>query len=286
VRREIKAGYVEAHKSRDVLDSKYGKLVPSRIGVIVKVVKERVKARLIHDLRRSGVNAKITMKERIVLPRLEDVRLGLLALLQALVPGEEITLLTLDFRDAFKQLKVDPRERRFLAGFADGRWFIYKTILFGVGTGPLVWGRVAALTMRSTQAMFEDSRARVQCYVDDPLVAIRGDLSTRMQAMYVIIAWWAALGLAIAWPKGTRGIGGTMDRRDDRGGLGVQACPASHPAQEDHAGQCYRRHPPHEQARHGEEGGAPHAGCKGRLDGRRRSTSAPGRAATMGRAQV
>eukprot|EP00972_Heterocapsa_arctica_P092095 13583390-Heterocapsa_arctica.AAC.1 len=82
---------------------------------------ERLKARLIHDLRRSGVNAKITMKERIVLPRLEDVRQGLLALLQALVPGEEITLLTLDFRDAFKQLKVDPRERRFLACFADGK---------------------------------------------------------------------------------------------------------------------------------------------------------------------
>eukprot|EP00972_Heterocapsa_arctica_P041817 6164942-Heterocapsa_arctica.AAC.1 len=166
---------------------------------------ERIKARLIHDLRRSGVNANITMKERIVLSRLEDVRQGLLALLQALLPGEEITLLTLDFRDAFKQLKVDPRERRFLAGFADGKWFIYKTILFGVGTGPLVWGRVAALTMRSTQATFEDSRARVQCYVDDPLVAVRGDLAARMQAVYVIIAWWAALGLAIAWPKGTLG---------------------------------------------------------------------------------
>eukprot|EP00972_Heterocapsa_arctica_P070547 10421540-Heterocapsa_arctica.AAC.1 len=59
--------------------------------------------------------------------------------------------------------------------------------------------------MRSTQAMFEDSRARVQCYVDDPLVAVRGDPSTRVQAMYVIVAWWAALGLAIAWPKGTLG---------------------------------------------------------------------------------
>ena len=31
------------------------------------------KIRLIHDLRRSGINARITLHERIVLPRLTDV---------------------------------------------------------------------------------------------------------------------------------------------------------------------------------------------------------------------
>ena len=45
----------------------------SKIGVVVKVKAGAVKVRLVHDLRRSGVNAKVQMKERIVLPRLTDV---------------------------------------------------------------------------------------------------------------------------------------------------------------------------------------------------------------------
>eukprot|EP00972_Heterocapsa_arctica_P065855 9719449-Heterocapsa_arctica.AAC.1 len=59
--------------------------------------------------------------------------------------------------------------------------------------------------MRSTQALFERSTGRVQCYVDDPLVAVRGDLKARRRTIYVIIAWWVALGIATAWPKGTMG---------------------------------------------------------------------------------
>ena len=45
----------------------------SSIGVIVKRKPGGgYKYRLVHDLRRSGVNSKITVLERLVLPRLKD----------------------------------------------------------------------------------------------------------------------------------------------------------------------------------------------------------------------
>ena len=53
--------------------------------------------------------------------------------------NEGVEFLTLDFRDAFKQLHVVASERPFLAGAAMGGFFSYRTVLFGVGSGPLVW---------------------------------------------------------------------------------------------------------------------------------------------------
>ena len=53
--------------------------------------------------------------ERIVLPRLTDLTTSLIELIRG---GKDIDLLVLDYQDAFKQLVVDPEERRFLAGAA------------------------------------------------------------------------------------------------------------------------------------------------------------------------
>ena len=125
-----------------------GTLHLAKIGVIVK----GAKMRLIHDLRRNGTNARVTFQERLVLPRLKDLVAGIVNLFQAKHQGEGTHLLTLDFRDAFKQLHVLPTERPFLAGAAMDGFFSYRTVLFGVGSGPLVWCRVAAWVMRSTQA--------------------------------------------------------------------------------------------------------------------------------------
>ena len=52
-----------------------------------------------------------------------------------------------DFKDAFKHLKVAPEEQPYLAGRAWGGVFLYVAVLFGVGSGPLVWGRVAAAAL-------------------------------------------------------------------------------------------------------------------------------------------
>ena len=115
----------------------------------IAVVIEGTKVRLIHDLRRNGTNARVTCRERLVLHRVKDLITGIMELLQSQASGDGVEFLTLDFRDTFKQLHVVPSERPFLAGAAMDGFFSHRTVLFGVGSGPLVWCRVAA---RSTQA--------------------------------------------------------------------------------------------------------------------------------------
>lgn len=41
-------------------------------------------------------------------------------------------------------------------------------------TGPLVWGRMAALIARSTQSLFHSDRCRLQVFVDDLLTVAQG----------------------------------------------------------------------------------------------------------------
>ena len=71
---------------------------------------------------------------------------------------EGVELLVLDFKDAFKHIHAHPDERPFLSGTGLDGWLVYLAVLFGVVSGPLVWGRAAALVMRATQALFSDSR--------------------------------------------------------------------------------------------------------------------------------
>ena len=119
---EIDKGYVQWAASRDVLEQDVGTLQLAKIAVVVK----GDKVRLIHDMRRNGTNSKVTFHERLVLPRLKDVIQGVMELLKGKANDEGIDLLTLDFRDAFKQLHVVKSERPYLAGVAMGGFFFLQ----------------------------------------------------------------------------------------------------------------------------------------------------------------
>lgn len=104
---------------------------------------------------------------------------------------------------AFKQLFVRSSERRYLAGYAADGWFVYLRVLFGVKSGPLVWARFAALVMRVTASTLQPTRTRVQTFVDDPLVTLRGTPKERRMQAVKILWLWTALGLQISWDKGS-----------------------------------------------------------------------------------
>ena len=72
MRREVEAGFAE---TGDVagLTAKYGELVLSKIACIVSDKDGKQKVRLTHDLRRSAVNARVFLQERLVLPRVSDI---------------------------------------------------------------------------------------------------------------------------------------------------------------------------------------------------------------------
>ena len=198
---EINKGYVQWSASRDELEHEVGALQLAKIAVIVK----GEKVRLIHDMRRNGTNSKVVFHERLVLPRLRDVVQGVMVLLESKANHEGIEFLTLDFRDAFKQLHVVASERPYLAGAAMGGFFSYRTVLFGVGSGPLVWCRVAAWVMRSTQAWLTSEHAQTNCFVDDPIIALKGTPEQRRMLAMGVLLWWSSLGLKLACEKGSFG---------------------------------------------------------------------------------
>ena len=86
-----------------------------------------MKIRLIHDLSRSGVNHRIQLRERVILPKLSDALVDIIHVIQK-NPGQQVDLIALDFKDAFKQLRVDPKESRFLSGRFSAGWFVYTRI--------------------------------------------------------------------------------------------------------------------------------------------------------------
>ena len=187
--------------NRQEIHDDVGTLELAKIAVLVK----GEKVRLIHDMRRNGTNSKVTFEERIVLPRVKDIIEGVMELLEGKNNNEGIEFLTLDFRDAFKQLHVVASESRFLAGAAMGGFFSNRPVLFGVGSGPLVWCRVAAWVMRSTQAWLTHDRAHTNCFVDDSIIPLKGTASQRRKLAMGVLLWWSTLGLKLAYEKGSFG---------------------------------------------------------------------------------
>ena len=61
--------------------------------------------------------------------------------------------------------------------------------------------------MRSTQAWLGADRAQTNCFVDDPITALRGTASQRRRLAMGVLLWWRALGLKLAYEKGSFGPG-------------------------------------------------------------------------------
>ncbi len=96
---ELVRGRILWRRTKAELHRMRGAVVYNKIGVIAKIKHQLLKIRLIHDLRRSGVNSKVVMHERVILPRLMDVVRDLLALQQEHGLGWDVFIA--DFKDAF-----------------------------------------------------------------------------------------------------------------------------------------------------------------------------------------
>ena len=107
LQKEVRNGYVQWCA---------GTLHLAKIAVVVK----GTKVRLIHDLRKNGTNARVTFRERLVLPRVKDLISGWSS--SRLIYG------TLSSSSTWSH-----RNRPFLAGASMDGLFSYGTVLFGVG---------------------------------------------------------------------------------------------------------------------------------------------------------
>ncbi|HIG16147.1 MAG TPA: hypothetical protein EYQ31_01985 [Candidatus Handelsmanbacteria bacterium] len=188
----------------------------NKLGLITKVRSDgTLKHRLIWDLLRSGINACLAVGSRIVLPRLEDAVHSLLELLEDDTSEESISMLVFDISDAFHEIPINARERRFQTAQANGKWYVFLVLVFGSKAAPTLWGRMAAWLARSITYITPEHLVRSQIYVDDPLVIIKGSREARWSELCLILLWVSVVGLRIAWAKLSWGrsvdwIGGTI----------------------------------------------------------------------------
>ena len=130
---------------------------------------------------RSWVKHATWKTQRVILPRLFDAVLRLLALMAInyeLGLPAAVESFVLDFTDAFWQIPLLPSEQRFYCATAQlngARTYVaFLRAAQGSTNGPTLWARVIALVARLTQSLFLPDEVRLMCYVDDPLAALAG----------------------------------------------------------------------------------------------------------------
>eukprot|EP00435_Cladocopium_sp_Y103_P027100 s2345_g6.t1 len=125
--------------------------------------------------------------------------------------GSALCFAVIDFKDAFYQCRLAEAfyqcrlaeaERKHVVVKATGTtYFILEVVAFGLACGPLLWSRLAAALVRLGQAACSIT-ARVQCYVDDPVLVVKGqDTLERAVHLAVPLLFWQALGCQLSWTK-------------------------------------------------------------------------------------
>ena len=153
-------GYVTEMDKEEGLKRYKGGTV-SRLGLVLKQKEGgEMKRRIVIDLKRSGGNRKSFLPERLVLPRPYDI-ISMARELKANTSevrrmeerGCEMVLI--DIADAFTTLPLHPEELKHAAspGLQGDTLLVFKALLFGFRTAPLLYSRFAALLARFLQAI-------------------------------------------------------------------------------------------------------------------------------------
>ena len=81
----------------------------------------------------------------------------------------------LDHSDAFNEIPLDERELNFCcADLGEEGFMVFYGMGFGGRSFPNIYGRQGSLLCRLTQAMFSPAVARLQQFVDDPILTAQG----------------------------------------------------------------------------------------------------------------
>ena len=199
--------------SQEEIKARFSEGTVSKLALISKMKDSgTMKHRFIIDLLRSGGNDKSVVPERIVLPRAVDVIRSIRDLWRGRPEGAEkmsgwtMELVGADLQDAYMHFGVHPAEHSHCITPSLGEeMLIFKAMLFGFRGAPLIMGRMTAMLMRMWQSMLGKDRGVLQCYMDDPLLAVQGSLEERNSAVAMLLHTAWALGINMSYAKGERG---------------------------------------------------------------------------------
>ena len=171
----------------------------NKLGVIVKERAGKRKARIIWDLRESGVNKLCSQGERILLPRLSDVVGDALDVFRR---GGTASFFAIDVRDAFHNIPAG-KDRAYTSAVVniDGRQQIltFDVLVFGSVSSPTLWGRFAAWFGRTLAVV--NPEVAMQVYVDDPIMVFDSQNPARKTLLGKSLLWAAITGLPIKLEK-------------------------------------------------------------------------------------
>jgi hypothetical protein len=195
---------------QELVDFLYGELpILSRIGLIIKEKGGVIKKRMILDTKWSFLKFCSAKHQRVLLPRLLDAILQGLNLLSETQADAECEWFVLDFKDAFWQVPLRPDERRFFCANilrnGEERYVVFLRAVQGSRSAPLSWARVVALLQRLTQSAAGSDKARLHCFIYDPIASISGTQIERDTTITLMVLIWEALGFQLSYKKGQRG---------------------------------------------------------------------------------
>ena len=202
---ECLKGFDSLQETRDYLGADP---VISKIGAVVK---EKLndkgvwtkKTRIIVDANQSGISKRARRTHRSTLPRATHAIQGALGLTSS-VDGSTVYLLVADVQDAFWLIPLAWSERRYFVTKFRGRFLVFQRTAQGSRGAPLTWAAIAALVARRVQSVFitpHGQEARLQMYVDDPLLALKGSEARRARLAARFLFVWLLLGMGVAFPK-------------------------------------------------------------------------------------
>ena len=149
---------------------------------------------------RRNIVQDVVALQLAVFPRVKDIVGGVMKLLEDKDNGEGVDFLTLDFRHTFIQLRV---VRHKDLSWLELPWGVSSRTKRVVRSRIRTTGvmSVAAWVTHSTQAWMSNDRAKTNCFVDDPIIPLKGTAHQRRKLAMGVLLWWNTPGLKLAYEK-------------------------------------------------------------------------------------
>ena len=223
VQRYLEKGFAFEAKNEWVVE-RFKQGTVSRLALLIKEKDNgEIKRRVIIDLKRSGGNARCRLQERLVLPRVCDVveslrymrafRADMMEVAhrenwKELDKLDEIEIVSADLSDAYCHLPVaKPELGNCLApSNKEGHTLVFCAMLFGFKGAPLVMARLSGALARFWQSLLPPSEMQLQLYMDDPIFMLQGPPSKRRENLALLLYSAGAMGVQLAFKKGSRGL--------------------------------------------------------------------------------
>ena len=198
-------GYLQKFQTLEqVRDAVKGEPVLSKLGCIRKEKINDdgqliVKTRVILDCKRSCVSRVAQRTHKAVLPRVTDTIHSILRVMEK--DAGNVTLLIADVTDAFWNIPLRERERKYFVASLRGHYYVFNRTAQGSRAAPLSFAAIISIAARWVASVNED--LKLQVYVDDPIAVLRGSAAEQKRMACTIITMWSIMGFPIATHKAT-----------------------------------------------------------------------------------